>query len=66
MEQANLGNVTHAYFSAPEGYVKFSISDDWSIQTFNLNAFGQTYVLEIKSRAEGEFGSRKHFIINLT
>lgn len=72
-QQADMGRVKQANFNAPQGYVIFSIyandivfSDDWSIQTFNLNAFGQNYVLTVKARAEGWFGTWKHFVINLT
>ena len=72
-QQADMGRVKQASFTAPQGYVIFSIyandivfSDDWSIQTFNLNAFGQNYVLTVKSRSEGAFGAWKHFIVNLT
>jgi len=72
-QQADRGRVKQANFNAPQSYVIFSIyandiafSDDWSIQTFNLNAFGQNYVLTVKARAEGWFGAWKHFIINLT
>jgi hypothetical protein len=72
-QQADLGRVKQANFNAPQGYVIFSIyandiafSDDWSIQTFNLNAFGQNYVLTVMARAEGWFGAWKHFVVNLT
>ncbi len=64
---------TQEYFKAPQGYVIYSIyannilfDDEWQTQTFILNAFGQTYVLEVKARGEGIGGAWRHFYVNLT
>lgn len=72
-QQQDFGMVESANFSASEGYVIFSVyandivfKEDWSVQTFDLNAFGKHYLLEVKGRGEGVLGAWKHFYINLT
>ncbi|RLF02007.1 MAG: hypothetical protein DRJ64_09830 [Thermoprotei archaeon] len=74
-EHADLGSTKTTVYEVPQGYVIFSVyandipfkpNEEWSTQTFHLNAFGQTYVLTVKGRAEGVYGAYKHFYVNLT
>ncbi len=72
-DQVDLGRVTAGNYAVQEGYVIFSVyandiiyHENWSTQTFDLNAFGEHYLLEVKAREEGVWGAWKHFYINLT
>ncbi|RLI76947.1 hypothetical protein DRP05_11715 [Archaeoglobales archaeon] len=55
---------------AGEGHVIVTINVEGnpynSIQLIQMNSFGQTYSLEVKSSESGLFGYYKHFWVNLT